>query len=371
MRPDRISIALCYRQLPITEQLYQTFPPNSKTMRTKLTFLLSLMMLIGTTGCDEFFDIVDEVKPHKPQVTAFATGLTAPLGLEADAKGQLWVTEAGTGLTDDGQLSLITPQGRVFPVVKGFPSSVSPEGAVFGLNHLLLKEGILWMVHGVEGKLYKLDISSFQPGDAPLQANDLEYEDIGSFVKDYVFEDDTDETDIFNLTIGPEGDLFIVDAAANAIIRRKANTGELSVFATIPPIDNPSGEPAQVEAVPTGIVFDGQKFLVCSFTGFPFPPQKAAIYQVDLNGNTSVYQTGLSNLTDIELGIDRKPVVIEYGTWTGETFADNSGAMLRSTPQRNTPVVTGLNFPNSIKRTGPKTYYLAQTFDGKIQKVIF
>jgi hypothetical protein len=227
------------------------------------------------------------------------------------------------------------------------------------------------MLHGVEGKLYKFDVAAFRPGDAPRQARELAYEDIGTFVKNHAFADDTDETDLFNLTVGPEGDLFIVDAAANAVIRRKAATGELSVFATLPPVDNPAGDPDQVEAVPTGIVFDGHKFLVCSFTGFPFPVQQAPVYQVDLQGNTSVYQTGLSNLADIELGPDKKPVVIGYGTWTGEAFALNSGTVVRVTPQRNTPLVTGINFPNSIERLGLKTYFVAQTFDGVIQKVTF
>lgn len=193
-------------------------------------------------------DVIDELKEHdtQPQITTFASGLTAPLGIEADAKGQLWVTEAGTGLKNDGQLSLITPQGVVCPVVKGFPSVVSPEGAVFGLNHLVLKGGILYICHGVEGKLYKFNISSFKPGDTPLQARELEYEDIGTFVKNDTFKDDNNETDIFNLTVGFNGDLFIADAAANAIIRRKTS-GEISVFAIIPPIDNPSGDPAQVQ----------------------------------------------------------------------------------------------------------------------------
>ncbi len=341
-------------------------------MQKKASSSLLLLLLACTTSCEYLPDIdVGGPKPHKPQVTAFASGLTAPLGVESDAKGQLWVTEAGTGLADDGQLSLVTPQGDVYPVVTGFPSSVSPEGAVFGLNHLLLRDGTLWLLHGVEGKLYKFDASSFRPGDAPLRASELEYEDIGTYVKAQAFENDTDESDIFNLTTGPDGDLYIADAGANAIIRRRAATGELSVFAVIPPIANPSGDPAQVEAVPTGIVFDGDRFLVCSFTGFPFPAQQATIFQVDLSGNTSVYQTGLSNLTDIELGVDKRPLVVEYGTWTGESFAPNSGSIVRATTGTNTPIVTGLDFPNSIERSGIKTYYIAQTFDGEIKKVVF
>lgn len=336
-------------------------------MLSKTILLLFPAMLISIVSCNLRTD--HTVNPV-PQVTTFASGLTAPLGIEADSQGRLWVTEAGSGQTSDGQLSMIDAQGNVFPVVTGFASSVSPEGGVFGLNHLTLQDGILWMVHGVEGRLYKFDISAYHPGDAPLKAADLESEDIGKFVKEHDFLDDTNASDLFNLTVGPDGDLFIVDAGANAIIRRKASTKELSVFATIPPIANPGGEPDKLEPVPTGIVFDGQEFLICNFSGYPFPAKKAPIYQIDLNGKTSVYQTGLSSLADIELGENNEPVLIEYGSWTGETFAENSGTIVSATRQAVTPLVSSLNFPNSIKRSGPKTYYIAQTFDGIIKKVV-
>jgi len=337
-------------------------------MLSKTILLLFPAMLLSIISCNLRTD--HTVNPT-PQVTTFASGLTAPLGIEADSQGRLWVTEAGSGQTNDGELSMIDTQGNVFPVVTGFTSSVSPEGGVFGLNHLTLQNGILWMVHGVEGRLYQFDISTFHPGDAPLKAADLEFEDIGTFVKDYVFQDDTDASDLFNLTVGPDGDLFIVDAGANAIIRRKASTKELSVFATIPPIANPGGEPELLEPVPTGIVFDGKEFLICNFSGYPFPAQKAPIYQVDLNGKTSVYQTGLSSVTDIELDEDLKPVVVEYGNWSGETFDENSGTMMNAASGGVSPLVSGLNFPNSIKRSGVKTYYIAQTFDGIIKKIVF
>lgn len=337
-------------------------------MNTKFILRASVLFFVFTiSGCS----MVDHVTPQ-PQTTVFASGLTAPLGIEADDKGQLWVTEAGDGKSSDGQLSLITADGKVYPVATGFVSEVSPEGGVFGLNHLVLQNGILWMLHGVEGRLYRLDISSFKPGDVPFKADELEYEDVGTFVKKHDFENDTDASDLFNLTIGPDGDLFIADAAANAIIRRKASTKEFSVFAIIPPIADPGADPDVIEPVPTGIVFDGQKFLVCSFSGYPFPANKAPIYQVDLNGNTSVYQkTGLSSLADIELDMNMKPVVIEYGSWTGETFAENSGMLKSAADGKNTTWVSGLNFPNSLKRGNLNTYYIAQTFDGIIQKVTF
>ena len=330
-----------------------------------IPFCLWLMILFGNLGCQ------DHREPLQPQIIPFASGLVAPLGMETDTKGQVWVTQAGSGTTNDGQLSMITPQGEVFTVVTGFVSQVSPEGAVFGLNHLLLQGTTLYLLHGVEGRLYKFDIASFQPGNPPVLAQSLAFEPVGDFVKAYPFINDTDETDLFNLTIGPDGDLFIVDAAANAVIRRKAATKELSVFATLPPIitNNPSGGTDTLEAVPTGIVFDGQKFLVSNFTGFPFPTEQAPIYQVQLDGKTSVYQTGLSTLTDIELDATGQPIVLEYGTWTGQGFTDNSGTIVRSTAQSNMFLLRGLNFPNSIKRSGPNTYYIAQTFDGTIQKI--
>ena len=337
-------------------------------MHRKITSLFVFLLLLGTSACEEFYDIVEEIKPRPPRSKVFASGLIAPLGVESDAQGQLWVTEAGTGEKNSGALVFINAQGVVYPVVQGFASEASPEGAIFGLNHLLLKDNILYMLHGVEGRLYKLDISTYQPSDKPLLAADLEYEDIGTWVKKQL---KTEETDIFNLTIGPAGDLFIADAAANAIIRRDSKTKKLSVFATIPPIANPGGDPAQVEAVPTGITFDGEKFLVCTFTGFPYPAEKATIYQIDLAGKTSVYQTGLSILTDMELGVDGKPVVLEYGTWTGETFIPNSGRMVLSTPKNNVALLSNLNFPNSIEKSGSKTFFIAETFDGTIEKVNF
>ncbi len=75
-------------------------------------------------------------------------------------------------------------------------------------------------------------------------------------------------------------------------------------------------------------------------------------------------------MTDPELDHNRQPLVLEYGTWTGERFVGNSGTIVRSTAGGNTALVRGLDYPNSIKRSGLNTYYVAQIFDGTIRKVI-
>ncbi|QNF34644.1 ScyD/ScyE family protein [Adhaeribacter swui] len=345
-------------------------------MRRKLTYLLSFALLVGTSGCDEFYEIVDEIKPKPPKSKNVITGLHAPIGIEADNKDQLWITESGTGKSlegiNDGQVSLITPDGQVYPVVQGFTSFVN-DGAVVGLNNLLLRNGVLWILHGIEGRLYKLDITTFKPGDTPYHASDLKYEDLGTFIKNYEFTEDTNESNIYNLTIGPEGDFYIVDAAANAIIRREAETGKLSMFAFVPAVPYAGGELPGAQSVPTGITFDGDKFLVSTFTGFPFPQKQAPIYEFDLQGNVSVYQTGFTSATDIVLGTDRHPIVVEYSAFNNQTFTftPNAGSLVFSSRQKNVPVLTNLNFPTSIERSGLKTYYIVYNTDGKIQKVNF
>lgn len=340
-------------------------------MRLKITALFTLLVWFGTTSCDKTDDVIDELQ-SSPRVEEFISGLATPSGIEVDAKGQLWVTQSGTGVTNDGQVLLITPQGQVYPVVQGFPSFTSQEGAIIGLSHVLLQDGTLWILHGPSGRLYKANVAAFKPGDAPLRAENLAFEDVGSFVKAHVFAEDTDQSNMYNVTVGPKGDFYFVDAAANAIIRRDAASGQLSVFAAVPAIANTGGDglpPA--ESVPTGIVFDGQRFLVTTFTGFPFPPQQAPVYQFDLQGRASVYQTGFSNATDIELSADRHPLVIEYSHWTGQTFAPNGGRLLFSGNSTNTTLLTNLNFPTAITRSGPKTYYIAYPAEGKIRRINF
>ena len=163
-----------------------------------------------------------------------------------------------------------------------------------------------------------------------------------------------------------------MDASANAIIRRDAKSGALSVFATVPRIPNPIPDgPPTVQSLPTGIVFDGHRFLVSTLLGFPFPSEKARIYQFDLHGNASVYQDGLNSLIDIELGLDLRPVVLQYGTWTGQEFAPNSGRVIRSTGQKTTTLLEGLNLPTDIERSGLKTYYVTNLAEGRIQKFAY
>lgn len=116
---------------------------------------------------------------------------------------RLWAAEAGTGM-NDGRVSLIASSGNVYTVIEGFVSAVDPEGNSAGLNHLLYDNGTLWILHGIEGRLYKADVADFVPGLTPtLQASELEYQEIGSYVLGQRFV----ESNLYKFTKGPHSGL--------------------------------------------------------------------------------------------------------------------------------------------------------------------
>ncbi len=129
-------------------------------MRFRLLPLISLLPLLLATGC---LDHRELASPNQLQVQDFASRLAAPLGLAVDDKGLLWVTEVAAG-----KVSVITPDGKSYPVITGFSVALSPENTPDGLNHLIYRDGILYILHGVDEKLYKANVASFKPGDQPL-----------------------------------------------------------------------------------------------------------------------------------------------------------------------------------------------------------
>ncbi len=335
-----------------------------------MRFIPTLLLggLLTLSSCLDHRDL--PTSPNQLQVQPrFATGLVAPIGLTSDAGGRVWVSEIGSG-NNDGAVSVISADGTVSRVITGFPSGIF-DNSPAGLTHLTFHNGLLYVLHGASGRLYTADVSGYSPGSPPIPAASLTSYDLGTFVNDYPFAQDTGESNLYNLTVGPDDALYITDAAANAIIRR-ASDGSLSVFATIPGVANPTPVgPPFVQAVPTGIVFDGGKFLVTTLLGFPFPTGKARIYQIDLAGNVLPYRDDFTALVDVALDAANQPVVVEYAQFSPTGFAPATGRVVGWANGQNTPLLTAQNFPTAITRSGPKTYYLANLVDGVVQKVTY
>lgn len=333
-------------------------------MRYKSPLLSCLVAGFLLTSCEDHrIPAVETI-----QVIPFATGLIGPIGLEKDAGGHIWVAEAGSG-NNDGQVSMLTPDGKAHPVITGFDSEIIMGGELNGLNHILFADGMLYIL-GSHSRLYKANVAGFKPGDTPMQAKNLPVEDMKQFILDYKFAQDTEDTHLYNMTLGPNGDLYLTDAGANTIMRR-TKAGVWSVFATIPGIKNPTpvGAPF-VESVPTGIVFDGQKFLISTLLGFPFPTGAALIYQMDQAGAVSIYQGGFTSLVDINLNTDPGALVVQHGVFGAQGFAPNTGQIRRVASNGSSMAVDNLNLPTDLVQMDAHTYYVS-SLTGTVLKVTY
>lgn len=311
-------------------------------------------------------------KPAEPEpvlrITTLASGLLGPIGLELDKKGRVWVVETGTA-KNDGRVTMITPDGKKYPVIVGLGSLIIENGELEGPAHPLFADGILY-VTGAEGKLYKADVSNFQPGDSPIQASSLPVEDLAAFVLKYPFKANTHMTHPYNMAVGPNGAIFITDAAANAILKRE-KTGALSVVVEVPGATHqlPFG-PNPTESVPTGIHYDGQNFLITTLLGFPFPPGKAVIYKMTPSGTLSIFQSGFTSLVDIAEGTSRGHLVLQHGVFALPTgFGVNTGKLIWADGTNQTLLADGFNQPAGLKQADAHTWYLTSVADGTVMKI--
>lgn len=325
------------------------------------SLVLSILIILG--GCK---------KPEPPQpvlkITTLSSGLAAPIGLEVDKKGRVWVAEGGTA-KNDGKVTMITPDGKKYTVINNFPSIISEGGESEGPAHILFADGLLYIL-GANGKMYKADVSLFNPGDAPKSASMLGVEDIGAFVLAHNFLRNTHMTHPYNMTVGPNGAIYIADAAANAILRRD-RSGVLSVLVEVPDIANPLpvGGP-RVESVPTSIYYDGQDFLVTTLLGFPFPVGKAMIYKITPAGMVTTYQSGFTSLVDIAEGGMKGRLVLQhavFGLATG--FQPNTGKLIWADGVNMTTLADGLNQPAGLKQAVAHTWYVTSVGDGTVLKI--
>jgi hypothetical protein len=308
---------------------------------------------------------------HKPEfkISVVATGLENPMGVETDGAGNIWVTEPGNA-HNDGKVVLIRPDGKMYDAIINLSAFLNPHsGEPQGAAHLLLDNGVLYVLSG--NFLYRANVSTWKPGDAPLDGTKLPFEDIGSFVLSYPFVNNAHDTHPYNLAKGPNGDIYITDAGANAVLHRKS-AGNYSVVAEIPGFANPTPVgPPQVDAVPTGLVFDGQNFLVSTLTGFPFLAGKANIYKVSLTGSVSAYQQGFTTLVDIAEGNMEGRVVLQHGSFGPTGFMPNTGALILANGSSTQVLTNTLNMPVGLKQVNNSTWYITSMGDGTVLKATY
>ncbi len=301
----------------------------------------------------------------------YATGLTSPIGLEVDAQGRLWVAEEGSG-SHDSRISVVTTDGQVHPFLTGLPSELV-EGDPLGAEHVYLDaNGDLLIAQGegsdfLSESVLRISTAGFSPGDSSRTIDDLKaIHKIGRFS----LSSGAASTNPYAMAIGPNGDLYIVDAGLNGIVKLERCTGNLSVFATFAPIPNPTNEgPPFMDPVPTGIVFNNNKFYVGLFVGFPFLPDSSRIMQIDLNGNVSLLKTGLTSVIDLAVDPrDNNLVFLQFARWEFP-FVPNTGGVFKLVNGAVDTIAFGLNFTTGLRFNTNGELFVASFADGQILKV--
>lgn len=222
--------------------------------------------------------------------------LVRPMGLEADAQGRIWVADAGTGQSvDDGQISVVLPNGQVFPFLVGLPSVPFPEGTR-SVSHLALIGDELWFTvsaaGGLNTTLNRISTAGFTPGDPPRTVADIALVvNVGAFLGGLGYT----VSNPYGIAGGPDGNIYFTDSAANVLLRYDVAGAALSVRTVFPASPNFS------EAVPTGIVATDGRLYVSQLTGFPFAPGIARVFAVELDGTFVTHEDGYTALTDIAL----------------------------------------------------------------------
>jgi photosystem II stability/assembly factor-like uncharacterized protein len=326
----------------------------------KFSLLFSLLVMAST------LDVRAQAN-----VSVYATGLTSPIGLEIDAQGWLWVGEEGTG-NNDSRVSVVTTDGQVHPFLTGLPSELV-EGDPLGAEHLYLDvNGNLLIMQGegsdfLSESVLTISTAGFSPGDTSRKIDDLKaIHKIGRFS----LSQGAATTNPYALAIGPDDNLYIVDAGLNGIVKLERCTGNLSVFATFDPIPNPTSEgPPVMDAVPTGIVHSGSKFYVGLFVGFPFLPDSSRIVQVDLNGNVAILKNGLTSVVDLAIDPrDGNLVFLQFARWEFP-FAPNSGGVFKLKNGAVDTIAYGLNFPTGLRFNNSGDLFVSSFADGQILKI--
>lgn len=341
---------------------------KQQALLKKGSFILSWVLLIlFLPGCQKHYD------NPTPKVTTVATGLMGPMGIETDWHGNVWIAETGTAM-DDGKI-VVVPSPKwgnqksqtVYDAIINLSSIHNAQsGEVEGPSHLLFDNGMLYILAG--DYLYKANVSSFKPGDKPIDATTLSREDIGTYVRSQNIVTPNDSHP-YDLVKGPDGSLYITDAGANAIIKRTPK-GDYSIFAKFPDIKNPLPGPPFMQSVPTGIIFDGHNFLVSTLTGYPFAANQAVIYQVSLLGKVSVYAKGFTTLVGIAQGNSYGHVVLHYGDFTND-FVPNSGSLAFANANSTTIIADGLNMPSGLKQIDQQSWYVTSLPEGTLLKVTY
>ena len=283
-------------------------------------------------------------------VSVFTGGLKAPSKVVMTAKGNLIVAESGDG-PNAGRLSVVDRQTRARrTILDGLPAGPSAEGGISGPSGLAVQGRTVYVAIGAgdavqtgpaQGSekatptpsspllssllavrvpanveemtsgfaLTTADHAALKGGARLTLTNasgdKLTVELVADF-PDYVAEPRPDFSDNVRVSnpfgVAANGNLlYVSDASLNLVRVVGADSGSYTTLTTFAPYTNPLPfGPPKIDAVPDSARLLGDRLLVPTLTGFPFPAGVAQVKQVNLvTGEQTPLITGLTTAIDL------------------------------------------------------------------------
>lgn len=283
-------------------------------------------------------------------VSVFAGGLKGPTRVVLTAKGNLLVTESGDG-PNAGRLSLIDRQTRARrTILDGLPAGPSAEGGISGPSGLAVQGRTVYVTIGTGDAvqagpapgsekanpnpsspllssllavrvpanveemtagftLTAADHAALKGGERLTLSNGagdrLTVELVADF-PDYSaeprpdFADNVRASNPFGVAVNGQL-LYVVDASQNIIRVVGADSGSFKELTSFRQYENPLPfGPREIDAVPDSVRLFGDRLVVTTLTGFPFPQGVSEVRQVELvTGENSFLIRGLTSAIDV------------------------------------------------------------------------
>ena len=349
-------------------------------VRTTLSLSLVAGLIAGTTSI--------ALAQVPSGCAVYASGLASPRFVTVATDGTVYVTESGTGGSEQiarpaqlppqvpvptnrglsGRVTRIGAGGVKTSIVTNLPSYAGPmeSGGAAGIG---LSGSNVIVAVGNQGPL--TPFISPLPNDSSVlritpQGATTRIVDIGAIERSSNPDPNAVDTNLYGLAIAANGTIYVADAGGNAVYRVNPTTGAADVFAVIPGLPSPQPNPArggrnEMDPVPTGVAVgaDGNVY-VGLLSGAPFPEGAAKVVRITPTGQVSDFATGLTAVTGVAVGPDRNVYVSEIFRFNPAAAAAGGnpfgpGRVLRILPNGTTQVVAdNLNTPNGLAfdRTG-------------------
>lgn len=312
--------------------------------------------------------------------TTVSTGFNSPMGVLVAPDGDVWVIDSGIG--GNREIETISPEGekitakvgdtarvvRVSPdgtqtEVATLPSMLMGQEATGGARLALLDD----TVYATSGVWTEFAGSEAQPLMASVVAVSEggveEVADIWAFEAQENPDGFVKESHPYGLTAGSDG-LYLADAGANNLVKVNPESGEVTLIATFSGIPGPLPNPArggakESDPVPTGVALGDDGTVYVSFLpGFPFTPGSAKVVAVAEDGSVSDYATGLTMVTDLQMGPDGALYAVQLGEFGEQGPTPNTGAVVRLLDGQSETVLEGLSFPTAMVFADDGSAYL-------------